>query len=94
MEHEYGIYGGEWGSFLLDLVEGVETASSCNPAQPLPPQTSCSGIFCREFSEERGNSCDGAEHCSSAFDVYSVDREKIVVIHHGVPRMNLPLERS
>ena len=91
MEHEYGIYGGEWGSFLLDLVEGVKLPVVVTLHTTLSAPNQLQRDILQKICQKSEATVVMAQNTVPLLsDVYSVDREKIVVIHHGVPRMNLP----
>jgi glycosyltransferase involved in cell wall biosynthesis len=91
VEHEYGIYGSEWGSFLLDLVEGVKLPVVVTLHTTLSAPNQLQRDILQKICQKSEATVVMAQNTVPLLsDVYSVDREKIVVIHHGVPRMNLP----
>lgn len=94
VEHEYGIYGGKYGKYLLNLTENLKlpfvvTLHTVLP-EPEPGQKEIIGKLaekCRRIITMASNTVPILEK------TYGVSPEKIEVIPHGVP--NFPVrERS
>ena len=91
VEHEYGIFGGKEGSYLLDLVDRVKlpivTTLHTVLASPNRTQQKVLAKLCRksEVVVIMANNSRGLLE-----EKYGVDPSKTVLIHHGVPRLDLP----
>ncbi|MDR1137493.1 MAG: glycosyltransferase family 4 protein [Synergistaceae bacterium] len=91
VEHEYGIFGGEGGEYLLDLIDGVQlpvvTTLHTVVFEPNPQQKRIIQALGRKsaaITVMADNSIPLLEQ------VYGLDASKIERIPHGVPRMDLP----
>ena len=91
VEHEYGIYGGDSGEYLLDLVNLLAipfvTTLHTVLASPLEKQ--------RQILTDLGKKSEkiitmAQNTVGILTDVYDIDPLKIAVIHHGVP--NIPMK--
>lgn len=91
VEHEYGIYGGEDGRWLLDLLDRVEkpVVATLHTVLPEPNdgQREVLRALCRK-SEKIVTMANNSRRILS--QEYGADPNKIVVIPHGVPRFELP----
>lgn len=86
IQHEYGLFGGERGEWLVDLLRAVEKpiTITLHTVLPEPDET-----MLRVTSEL----CDNASAVVSLSEtgrallerIYGVDPAKLRVIHHGVP---------
>lgn len=91
VEHEYGIFGGKEGSYLLDLVDRVKlpivTTLHTVLSSPNRTQRKVLAKLCRksEVVVIMANNSRGLLE-----EKYGVDPSKTVLIHHGVPRLDLP----
>lgn len=83
--HDYGIYGGEHGMYLLDLLERVRTPCllCCHsvPAHPVPERADILAAIC--------HLCTGVLVYSRVSkrilaEVYGVPPQKIAVMEHGI----------
>ena len=85
IQHEYGIFGGEWGSNLLSLVRDLNRpiVMTCHTvikeADPIQKEV---------FDELAARAAKIVVMSDKAVafleDIYGIDREKIVVIPHGI----------
>ena len=91
IEHEFGIYGGKSGEYLLKLTEHLK----------IPYLVTLHTVLPRPTKKQRSIIAALAEGCekmitmsSSSVEVlqkiYDADPEKIVVIPHGVPELTVP----
>lgn len=91
VEHEYGIFGGKEGSYLLDLVDRVKlpivTTLHTVLASPNRTQRKVLAKLCRksEVVVIMANNSRGLLE-----EKYGVGPSKTVLIHHGVPCLDLP----
>ncbi len=87
VEHEYGIFGGKHGDYILDLISNLE----------IPVVTTLHTILSKPGLKQRliintlgKKSAKVVTMASNTKDllqsVYAVDPKKIEVIHHGVPK--------
>ena len=86
IQHEFGLFGGSDGSYLLDFVEGlrkpVVPTLHTVLSEPSPGQRSVMSRMCA--GSER--IVVMAERARSILDkVYGVPQDKVDLIHHGVP---------
>jgi len=86
VEHEYGIFGGKWGKYLLNLTKHLKIPYFMtlhtvlpNPSDQQREIMSSLASGSRKIITMAGNTVDILNK------VYQIDREKIEVVHHGVP---------
>ncbi|QAT50341.1 glycosyltransferase [Caproiciproducens sp. NJN-50] len=88
IEHEYGIYGGKWGEYLLDLVNALKIpfVTTLHTVLPLP-NTEQRHIL--HALGEKGERVITMAHNTVDIlkDAYGIEPSKIAVINHGVPDM-------
>ena len=87
IEHEYGIFGGEHGDYILDFVNSLDipvvTTLHTILSEPDPKQRSIINIL----GEKSAKIVTMAKNTKQLLQsVYGVDPHKIEVIHHGVPK--------
>lgn len=86
VEHEYGIYGGDCGEYVLDLLDkvGIPVAVTLHTVLPAPTekQRVILNRLCRAGDRIIVMS-QSSKHLLE--EIYKVPPEKIQVIHHGVP---------
>ncbi len=86
VQHEYGLFGGEEGSWFLDLLTAVEKpiVVSLHTVLPVPTQAhrELAREICRRASAVVVLSQTGKDILA---ETYGVDPAKVHVIHHGVP---------
>lgn len=89
IQHEFGIYGGPDGEYLLDLLEAVEKPMAATLhtvlQRPSPNQ--------KRIVQEMGRLCDilvvmVKTGRNILLDVYDIDPAKITIIPHGVPNVH------
>ncbi len=87
IEHEYGIFGGEHGAYILDLINNLEiplvTTFHTILSKPDPKQQSIINALGKK-SEKVITMARNTKPLLKS--VYGIDPEKIEVIHHGVPK--------
>jgi len=95
IEHEYGIYGGDHGDYILDLVNNLE----------IPIITTCHTILTKPNEKQRQIIKDLGEKSAKIItmakntrlllqSIYEVPQRKIEVIHHGVPVKLVPTRKA
>lgn len=93
VQHEYGIFGGQRGSFIIELLSDLK----------MPIVTTLHTILKEPTDKERYIIVQLAELSDRLIvmsqrsvdflrDIYKVEEEKIVLIHHGIP--DVPLVES
>ncbi len=90
IEHEYGIYGGESGVYLLDLVNSLKIPFVTTLHTVLPEPTPQQLHILHELGEKGEKIITMAQNTVDILvGVYGIDPEKIEVIHHGVPDIKM-----
>lgn len=91
IEHEFGIYGGKYGEYLLKLTKKLKIPYliTLHTVLPKPTKKQFEIIHtlaegCRKLVTMSGSSVKILE------EIYGANPEKIAVIHHGVPEF--PME--
>jgi len=86
LQHEFGIFGGSDGSYILDLLENltrpVVTTLHTVLEEPTPGQLETLRAVCAHSRSVVVMANKAIELLES---VYDVPREKILLIHHGAP---------
>jgi polysaccharide biosynthesis protein PslF len=86
VQHEYGLFGGELGEWLIDFIRAVEkpVAVTLHTVLPEPDEAMLrvTRALCASASKVIALSDTGRRLLE---DVYGVDPERLRVIHHGVP---------
>jgi glycosyltransferase involved in cell wall biosynthesis len=86
LQHEFGIYGGEDGDYILnllsDLKKPVVTTLHTVLAEPTPGQLRTLKSIGEHSILVVAQAQKGVEMLT---DIYGVPREKILLIHHGAP---------
>ena len=87
IEHEYGIYGGEHGEYILDLINNLEipvvTTLHTILSKPDLKQQSIINALGKK-SEKVITMARNTKPLLKS--IYGIDPEKIEMIHHGVPK--------
>ncbi|HRT48364.1 MAG TPA: glycosyltransferase family 4 protein [Bacteroidales bacterium] len=90
LQHEYGIFGGSYGGHILQLLKRLRmpviTTLHTILDTPVPEQKYLLDEICRFSDKVVSISKKGADLLS---EIYSIDRRKIVHIHHGVPEISV-----
>ena len=87
IEHEYGIFGGDHGDYILDLINNLEipvvTTLHTILSEPSPKQR----LIINELGKKSEKMITMARNTKQMLQsIYGVESEKIEVIHHGVPK--------
>lgn len=91
VEHEYGIYGGECGEYILDLVNSVNKPVVTTLHTVLPDPSKKQKAILKSLCQRSEKIVTMASSSIEILrDVYEVDPDKIEMIHHGVPVFDMP----
>ena len=86
LQHEYGIFGGQRGSFIIELVRNLKvplvTTFHTILKDPLPEELKITTQLCELSNRVVVMSERGTEFLR---DTYQVPASKIALIHHGIP---------
>ncbi len=86
LQHEFGLFGGESGEYIVPFIELIKkpliTTLHTVPSTPTPKQKEIIKAIAKK-SEAVVVMVDSI--AQRLVDLYGVDREKVVVIPHGVP---------
>lgn len=86
VEHEYGIFGGKWGKYLLNLTSRLKIPYFVTLHTVLPnPSDQQREIMSSLASGSRKIITMAGNTVGILQNVYGIDRAKIEVVHHGVP---------
>lgn len=95
LQHEYGIYGGACGTYVIDLLEALEVpvVTTCHTVlkDPNPTQRNVLWQIARLSAKVVVMAEKGREFLTEAYDVPS---RKIAVIPHGIPDMQVTPEST
>ncbi len=93
VQHEYGIFGGERGSFIIELLSDLKMPVVTTLHTLLKDPTDRERIIIVQLAELSDRLVVMSERSVDLLrDVYKVAAEKIVLIHHGIP--DVPLVES
>ncbi len=91
IEHEYGIYGGECGEYLLGLIGALDipVVTTLHTVLPSPSeiQKQILKALCKKSIRVVTMAFNSEKFLQ---DIYDVPAEKIDHIHHGVPHLEMP----
>lgn len=90
IEHEYGIFGGECGEYILDLVENLQVPVITTLHTVLPNPSEKQLAILRVLGQKSTRLVTMARNTLEILEnIYGIDRGKVEVIHHGVPFRNM-----
>ena len=86
LQHEFGIFGGQRGSFIIELTRNLKvplvTTFHTVLKDPLPEELKITTQLCEQSDRLIVMSERGADFLR---DIYQVPENKIALIHHGIP---------
>ncbi|MGI6424533.1 MAG: glycosyltransferase [Tepidanaerobacteraceae bacterium] len=86
VEHEYGIFGGSDGEFVLDFVENLEKPFILNTHTILPsPEFHKRRILSKLGQKALAVICMTNRSTELLNKIYNVPYKKLYMVHHGVP---------
>jgi len=95
IEHEYGIYGGDYGDYILDLLNNIDIPVITTLHTILREPNDKQKSIIKALSEKSVKIITMAKNTSKLLrTVYGVEPTKIEVIHHGVPVKLVPSRES
>lgn len=95
IEHEYGIFGGEAGEYIADLIDNLRIPFIATLHTVLPESSEKQREVLKLVCEKSARVVTMAKNTIPVLeDVYDVSPSKTEVIHHGVPyRVTEPREK-
>lgn len=95
IEHEYGIYGGDNGDYLLDLLNNIEIPVITTLHTILREPNDKQKLIIKTLGEKSIKVVTMAKNTAKLLKtVYGVSPYKIEVIHHGVPLKLVPTRQA
>jgi glycosyltransferase involved in cell wall biosynthesis len=95
LEHEYGIFGGENGEFILDFVDHLQVPLVTTLHTVLPNPLPKQAYILKELGNKSTKIVTMAYVTKTMLrDIYDIPENKIVVIPHGVPAIPQTLSRK
>ncbi|RYE20770.1 MAG: glycosyltransferase [Sphingobacteriales bacterium] len=92
MEHEFGIYGGESGIYILPLINRLEKPLISILHTILKEPSYVQRIIIREIAEQSSKIIVMSKRAVEFLTtIYDVPEEKIQIIEHGVPDLEAPV---
>ena len=91
IQHEYGIFGGYCGDYLIDFMDKIEIPIVTTLHTVLPSPNSRQKFIMSKIGEKSSKVITMAKNSvNNLIKTYGIDGKKIQVIHHGVPFKVLP----
>lgn len=95
IEHEYGIYGGDHGDYILDLLNNIDIPVITTLHTILREPNDKQKLIIKTLGEKSAKIVTMAKNTSELLKtIYGVSPYKIEVIHHGVPVKIVPTRQS
>jgi len=86
LQHEYGIFGGQRGSFVIELAKNVKSPLFTTLHTVLRDPSADERKIIVKLSEISASLVVMSEHAADFLrDTYQVPERKIALIHHGIP---------
>lgn len=93
LQHEYGLYGGEWGEYIIPFVESLKKPLVTTLHTVLDDPNSQQGLILRRLIDASEAVVVMMERTKKQLmDMYEAPREKVIVIPHGTP--DLPFNQT
>lgn len=91
IQHEYGIYGGDWGDYLLPFMELIKKPIILTMHTVLPNPEKKLKILTKALTEKANSVTVMTKTMANLLqEVYGVDKNKINVVPHGVHNVTFP----
>lgn len=95
IEHEYGIYGGDYGDYILDLLNNIDIPVITTLHTILRKPNDKQKSIIKALGKKSVKIITMAKNTSKLLKtIYGVPPSKIEVIHHGVPVKPVPTRQS
>jgi polysaccharide biosynthesis protein PslF len=95
IQHEYGIFGGKQGKFILDLVNNINIPIITTLHTVLENPNECQKHILKSIGKKSSKIITMAKNTISILkSVYDIPPSKIEFIHHGVPRKPVELRET
>jgi polysaccharide biosynthesis protein PslF len=95
IEHEYGIYGGDHGDYILDLLDNIDIPVITTLHTILREPDDKQKMIIKLLGEKSTKIITMAKTTSKLLQtIYGVSPDKIEIIHHGVPVRLVPSRQS
>ena len=88
VQHEFGIFGGEWGEHLNVFLQNLQktVVTTLHTVEPeLPPKAQ---VVLKNINSQSSAITVMANGAIKILERYGIPRRKVKVIHHGCPRIN------
>ncbi|TFF98274.1 MAG: glycosyltransferase, partial [Promethearchaeota archaeon] len=86
LQHEYGIYGGDYGNLILSLIRNLRMPVITTLHSILPNPNTTQEKIIKSIAEISSKIVVMSQKAVSFLkDIYKVPKEKIALIHHGIP---------
>jgi glycosyltransferase involved in cell wall biosynthesis len=86
LQHEYGIFGGQRGSFVLELARNIKSPLFTTLHTVLREPSAEEKKIIIQLSDLSASLVVMSEHAADFLrDIYQVPEQKIALIHHGIP---------
>jgi len=86
IQHEYGIFGGQRGSFIIELAKNLKSPIFTTLHTVLREPLAEERKIITQLSELSASLVVMSEHAADFLrDIYQVPEQKIALIHHGIP---------
>lgn len=93
LEHEFGIYGGESGIYILPLINRLEKPLISILHTVLKEPSYVQRIIIREIAEQSSKVVVMSQRAVEFLtEIYDIPEEKIQIIEHGVPDLEAPVD--
>lgn len=87
IEHEFGIFGGENGEYILELVNNLEIPFITTLHTVLPEPNPNQQFILHSLGEKSEKIVTMARNTKPILkSVYGIDSSKLTMVHHGVPK--------
>jgi glycosyltransferase involved in cell wall biosynthesis len=86
LQHEYGIFGGQRGSFIIELAQNLKSPVFTTLHTVLREPSAEERKIINQLSDLSASLVVMSEHAADFLrDIYQVPERKITLIHHGIP---------
>lgn len=90
IEHDFGIFGGDCGDYILDLVNNLEIPIVSTLHTILSEPNTKQRFIINELGKKSERIITMARNTKQMLQtIYGIESEKVEVIHHGVPKKPL-----